>query len=340
MSQADNHSPQTDSSPPQRIAFGTFAALVVAVAGLLAACADAPVLKSRYTVQEIAQAARHDAYDTLYAAQLVVVGTVVKRDGPIAAFPGNTESHPEWILVPKRFLYLNKRFAQKSEEYWTNGGVPDADLEKKPYLFARGFGEQQVYLGPASEELLDVATIAVEQRRHDDAVLLHQAKTNPASHPLFQAIRTGKNVATVDVIDDSSRSISIDRAGNVEEHGKIAQHDMHVVLLAANMRGTLPENASVGTYLRISQPLPKPVESQPLIVVWELKGGIAHAIHVETTHEATLRIAAAAMKRSFEDFSFEAHGPQHGSSRGWEGPVDDHHETGLGEADPNGEEER
>ena len=304
-----------------------------------------PVFKSKYAAEQIAAAKKHDLYATFYGAQLIVTGKVGKREAPVPELPGAENRPPvfECFLYEPRTLYVNKQFAQTYEEH-SIGGAPNADLDKTPYILAQTFGESQTYLGHASKDVLQVASIAIEQRTHDEAVRLHQAKTDPSSHPLFKAVRAARNIATVDVMDGMAASTAFDRAGNmIEELGRRIDKETHIVLLNANLRGKLPEDADVGSHLRITKPLASPVESQPLLVLWEMRKGRAQATHVETMDEATLRIAAAALKRDFERFTTDALGPQEGSSRGSEdvAPPDDHHhgvdpEAGVQGADDGG----
>lgn len=285
-----------------------------------------PEFKSKYTAKQITSAKQHKSYSTFYNAQLIVVGQITKEQAPVPSLPGAEKlpTHFQWTLRPTQFLYINQPFSKKYPSYHLNGHVPDADLNKTPYLLVQTFGQQQTYLAPATKEILQCATIAIEQRKHADATRLHLAKTNPSNTPLFKAIRSGKNVATVDVIDERAASTSIDRAGHVQQPGERIDEQTHIVLLSANLRGKLPQDAKIGTHLRINKPLPRPVTSQPLLIVWEEIKGRAQATHLATMDEATRRIAAAALKRNYQQLTITANGPSHGSSRGSNGPQAGH----------------
>ena len=278
-----------------------------------------PEFQSQYTAQEIETAQKHELYGTFYDAQLIVVGNVAKLEGDtpeIPLLPGEKhEVYDMCVLSPTQSLYVNSEFAHKSDDYDLDRGVPDEDLNQTHYILAQSFGGRQTHLGRSSNEILQVANIAIEQRKHDDAVLLHLAKTDPASHPLFKAIRSAKNIATVDVVDHMAGGVSIDRAGNVKKWNERIDEQTHLVMLSKNFRGQLPKDSGYFSHLRIKKPLPSPVESQPLIVVWEMQNGRAQATHIETMSLATLRIASAAMKREFKDLAIDAKGPQSWSSR-------------------------
>lgn len=297
-----------------------------------------PVLESQYTAKKITAAKRHESYTTFYNAQLIVVGKVAKEQGPVLLIPGAEDLPPQvqWMLYPTQSLYINTQFGTKHESY-DLGRVADADLKSTPYLLAQSFGNRQTYLGRADKDVLQVAAIAIKQRTHADAVRLQQAKTNPEKNPLFKIVRDAENLATVDVVDGRVGSTVFDAEGNVISQAKPLKRGQHVVILSANFRGELPYDAPVGSFLWVDESLQSPVESQPVLVVWELKQGKVHATHWATMDEATLRIAAAALKRDFKRFAIDAKGPQSFSSRGSFGPGgQDHHDHDHNEnADPD-----
>ena len=287
-----------------------------------------PVLKSQFTPKQIAAAKKHESYTTFYNAQLIVVGKVAKEQGPVPSSPDQENLPPQfqWMLYPTQSLYINRQFATKYETY-DLGRVADADLKTTPYVLAQSFGERQTYLGRADKDILQVAVIAIEQRTHADAVRLHQAKTNPAKNPLFKIVQDAENLATVDVVDGRVGVTVFDAKGNVISQTKPLKKGQHVAILSANFRGKLPNNAPVGSFLWMDNSLQQPVESQPVLVAWELKQGKVHVTHWATMDEATLRIAAAALKLDYKTFAIDAKGPQSFSSRGSFGPGgQDHHD--------------
>ncbi len=300
--------------------------------------AKPPVLATEFSDRQIADAKQHPAYATLHGAQRIIVGVVHKEQAPTPEVPGRVQVIVEWRLKPTRNLFINKEHAKPYDSYWLSGRVPDADLGKTAYLLAHGFGDRQVLLRRANKALLDVAAIAIEQRKHADAVLAYQAEHDPQHHPLFKAIRAAKGVATVKVVDDLAATVSLHRNGNAREDRTPSTKDIHWVLPFRNLRGKLPNDASFGSYLRVGKPLPTPTESEPLIVTWEMRNGRAHATYIATMNRSTLRIAAAALNRNFDAFAHEARGPQSGSSRGSHGHANDHdhhHVAPIG--DPGGE---
>ncbi|XZE53637.1 hypothetical protein SH139x_005399 [Planctomycetaceae bacterium SH139] len=297
-----------------------------------------PVLKSQYTAKQIAAAKKHESYATFYNAQLIVVGKVAKEQGPVAAIPGAENRPPQfqWTLYPTQSLYINSQFAKNYESY-DLGRVADADLKSTPYLLAQSFGNRQTYLGRADKDILQVAAIAIEQHTHADAVRLQQAKTNPEKNPLFKIVQDAENLATVDVVDGRVGVTVFDAKGNVIPQTKPLKKGQHVAILSANFRGKLPNNAPVGSFLWMDNSLQPPVESQPVLVAWELKQGKVHVTHWATMDEATLRITAAALKLDYKTFAIDAMGPQSFSSRGSFGPGgQDHHDHDHHEhADPD-----
>ncbi|WP_145272372.1 hypothetical protein [Planctomycetes bacterium SV_7m_r] len=259
---------------------------------------------------------------------MIVVGKVAKEQGPVAAIPGAENRPPQfqWTLYPTQSLYINSQFAKNYESY-DLGRVADADLKSTPYLLAQSFGNRQTYLGRADKDIIQVAAIAIEQHTHADAVRLQQAKTNPEKNPLFKIVQDAENLATVDVVDGRVGVTVFDAKGNVISQTKSLKKGQHVAILSANFRGNLPNDAPVGSFFWVDESQQSPVESQPVLVVWELKQGKVHATHWATMDEATLRIAAAALKRDFKRFAIDAKGPLSFSSRGSFGPGgQDHHD--------------